>query len=246
MGDRTALQVYVYDCPDAQLQAAGEVLAAVDSDGNLTHYAAVDDTLNAAGGPIRRGQEALQLAAFANRAAAEAYVAELPGAADGRYSIDEIEVVTVGGEYLATEISCGSADEYATALIKAAPGASFVLWEDPAYQWLGSLRAYAPDLGEYAAECDANGIVTLTPEEIRQAVSGATDAVQSALDPIVRLDSDAERARVAVATILAEIDRATGKPWFDRWHSAALAAAGCTAETPCAVRAATGGDCGHV
>ena len=51
----------------------------------------------------------------------------------------------------------GSASDIAGELIAAAPGVSFVLWEDPAYQWLGTLEAHAPGLGDYSAECDSDG-----------------------------------------------------------------------------------------
>lgn len=218
MGDSTAMQVLVYDCPLDQRQAAGEILAGMRSETaqNETGYTVVDNTRNAEGKRIRRGDEALTLRTFTSQEDAEAYAATLPGAGDDRYSIDEVELVNIGEEYLNPDISCGSADEYGTWLIDAAPGCSFILWEDPAYQWLGSLWAYAPDLGSFTAECDADGTVTLSPDEIRGVIRKSRDAVQAALDPFMSLDGDQERADAAIATVLGEIDRACGKPWFDR------------------------------
>lgn len=234
MGDCTAFQVYVYDCPEDQRQAVGEILAGMHSEEarNVTAYAVRDDTRTADGKPITRRYtgDTLTVATFPaepadgetsgqadDRAQEEAlaYVATLPGDAD-RYSIESVGLVTVGDRYLNPDMSCGSADTYADNLMEAAPGASFVLWEDPKYEWLGDLRAYAPDLGPYAAECDANGTPVLSPGEIRDVVAGAREAVQAALDPCMELDTDEIRAQYAVDVILAEIDKATGRAWLDR------------------------------
>jgi hypothetical protein len=225
MAYSTGLQVYVFDCPDAERQAAGEVLAGMNSEDahNGTHYALVDDTLNADGKPIRRGQEALTVGTFPARELAEEYSAGMPGAGDERYSIDDVPVVTIGERYLAQDVSCSSAGEYGDALREAAPGASFVLWEDPAYEWLGTLYAYAPDLGVFTAECDQDGTVVLSQDVTLQAVRGATDAVRAALEGIQGPAGSEERARAAVDAVLAELDRAAGKQWIDRWEQARLA-----------------------
>src|SRR5262245_49487507 len=42
-------------------------------------------------------------------------------------------------------------------LQKAAPDATFICWTNPAFYWLGAVYAYAPDLGPFKADCDAEG-----------------------------------------------------------------------------------------
>jgi Protein of unknown function (DUF3145) len=98
----------------------------------------------------------------------------------------------------------GHASQLAAELIDAAPGASFIVWEDPAYEWLGTVCAYTPELGAYEAESDANGVPQL---------SGA--AILTLLDAVERATPQA-----TVADVRAAIDRATGKPWFDALNQA--------------------------
>ena len=122
MGDRTPHQVYLYNCPPDQAQAATEALAQ--------------------------------------------YTWDEEPAGDG-----------IGdGAYACYEKSCGTSGEIAAALTAAAPGASFVLWEDPAYDWLGDVHAHTPALGAFTASCDANGQPVYTRAEViammREAASG--------------------------------------------------------------------------
>ena len=197
MGDRTALQATIYACPDEQRYAAAEALSQYlgePDEGDFgKRYWVTDNTLNSDGGPIRRGEDALTLGTFATEAEAAEHIAGLPGADDaGRYSIDPVLDVVLGECYQAYEVSCGTADELGGALAEL-PGISFVLWEDPQYQWLGDLRAHTPELGLFAAACDANGNVCLQPAEL--------------LAIIARHETKAE--------IVAAVERATGKPWLD-------------------------------
>ena len=201
MGDRTPFTCYIYACPDDERAAAAEVLAGIPIDYGMgdeppPRYVVTDDTLNADGKPIKRGQDALTLGYFATREAAAAHVASLPGASDDRYSVDEVADITLTERYADSEMSCGSADEHADNLIAAAPGCSFVLWEDPKYEWLGSVEAYTPELGRFTAECDANGTPVLTPEAIKAMIDKAADL-------------DALREAMA---------RATGAAWFADWR----------------------------
>lgn len=234
MGDRTAFQVYVIDCPEDQRRAVAEILDDMQSEdaGNVAAYAVYDETRTADGKPITRrytgdpltvamfpadpadGETEQQAKERALTAAGE-YVATLPDGAE-RYTIDRVELATIGEMYMNPEMSCGSADEYHARLMEAAPGASWVLWEDPKYEWLGSMNAYAPDLGEYGSECDANGQPVKFPGELREIVAGCRDAVQVALDPVTELDADADRAQLAINVVLAAIDHATGRAWLDR------------------------------
>jgi hypothetical protein len=151
MGDRTSMQVYVYDCPEDQ--RAG-VLAILTEDYQL------DGEWGAAGREVF-----LRL--------------DIP--------------------YTADEISVGSADQIAAELIEAAPGCSFALWEDPKYQWLGSVNVYTPALGLFSAECDANGQPVYTAREITDMITKAGDVDQAGL--------------------IAAIQRTTGGAWFADWDA---------------------------
>ena len=117
---------------------------------------------------------------------------------DLNWGMSEGEGLSLTEAYTAEEISCGSADFIAKELIEAAPGCSFVLWEDPKYEWLGSLNAYTPELGHFTAECDANGRPVYTAAEITSMIAAAGD--------------------VDRAGLIAHIERATGGAWFADWH----------------------------
>lgn len=47
------------------------------------------------------------------------------------------------------------------------PGATFVTWVDPAYEYSGALTMYAPDLGRFDSACDADGNPTITAYDVR-------------------------------------------------------------------------------
>lgn len=42
-------------------------------------------------------------------------------------------------------------------------GVAYYGWEEPKYEWLGTLRKFAPRLGVFMVECDADGNELLTP-----------------------------------------------------------------------------------
>lgn len=97
----------------------------------------------------------------------------------------------------AAEVSCGSAEEVASALLelmKGRPGDDaeealeplefgFTVWEDPKYEWLGQVFIYQPGQPMYSAECDAYGTPALSPGLIRQAVDNTStyDELRGAL-----------------------------------------------------------------
>lgn len=64
------------------------------------------------------------------------------------------------------EICCGSASLIAQKLIACAPGASWSLWEDPKYEWLGDLFLYTPTLGVFNADCSSGGDAVFTASEV--------------------------------------------------------------------------------
>jgi hypothetical protein len=80
--------------------------------------------------------------------------------------------------YFEAEVPLYFGDEIAAALIQAAPGASFYLWEDPSPSdcgpRLGSLRAYTPALGEFTANCDQHGTPLYSGAAIVTALAEAT------------------------------------------------------------------------
>lgn len=77
-------------------------------------------------------------------------------------------VLHLGGCFGAHEVSCGSSDEIAKQMIQDAPGAAFIVNEDPYADWLGSVNVYTPELGWYSAECDANGQPMFGVGEVRK------------------------------------------------------------------------------
>jgi hypothetical protein len=87
--------------------------------------------------------------------------------------------------------------DVADELVTAAPGATFHTWTEPAYDWLGVTVMYAPDLGRFQADGDANGSPVLSPELVR--------------DRIARLPAGATRDDT-----LAVLDEHRGAAW--RWR----------------------------
>lgn len=44
------------------------------------------------------------------------------------------------------------------------------MWEDPKYEWLGSVFLFAPSLGEFSADCDAHGNPVFSAQALRQLI----------------------------------------------------------------------------
>ena len=101
-------------------------------------------------------------------------------------------------QYTAHEVSLGTAQEITGRLTKAAPGAAFLLWEDPAYQWLGDVYAHTPELGTFTAACDADGNPVYTREQIAAMVKEITETTLC----------------MTSATLAIELDKRMGGPWF--------------------------------
>ena len=99
------------------------------------------------------------------------------------------------GPWVNEDAPVDSAARLAAALREAAPGASWVLWEDPA-GGTGTLCARTPKLGDFSASCDGGGCVLLTHDEISKVIA---------------------QAGTAGIAIAAAFDRAMGKPWMDDW-----------------------------
>lgn len=107
------------------------------------------------------------------RAAALAAIEETAGIE----FIESSDALAIGDAYYGNEVSGDFSEEVAAALIEAAPGATFAAWTDPAYDWLGLLVAYAPGLGEYRHDCNANGSAMFSAEEVAAMIAASTAAL---------------------------------------------------------------------
>lgn len=72
---------------------------------------------------------------------------------------DQLEL---GHTYSAEQAVTGSTVDLTTELIDLAPNASWALWEDPCYEYVGQLHYYTPELGLWSGICDANGTALTT------------------------------------------------------------------------------------
>ena len=72
-------------------------------------------------------------------------------------STNDRATVQVGESYHADEFRCGDAVELADGLIQRAPDVAFTVYEEPAYDWLGTRCTYVPDLGLFTTDCDNSG-----------------------------------------------------------------------------------------
>jgi hypothetical protein len=111
--------------------------------------------------------------------------------------------------YMDQEVPVGTSNDLTKALIEKAPGASFVVWEDPSTEGLGGLHAYTPALGhfggEYGADCTRDGQVVFA--DIMAAIA-SEDARANGIDQAP--------------------GQAMGRPWLDDWEHARAAARGVT------------------
>lgn len=97
-----------------------------------------------------------------------------------------------------TDHSYGAlSDDIGAKLADRAPGATFACWTDPAYEYLGLAVMYAPDLGLFTSDCDANGTPLLGQATLRKTI----------------LDAPANATREEIADA---VDHAAGAPWLDR------------------------------
>lgn len=91
---------------------------------------------------------------------------------EGQTSLDTGWLV-LGRSYFSEATPRGSAAELAGILREQAPGAAWLLWEDPFEGSLGSLHAHTPGLGDFDAECDGHGQVLFTFNDVRAALAAA-------------------------------------------------------------------------
>jgi hypothetical protein len=83
--------------------------------------------------------------------------------------------LVLGQPYLAEEAPLGSSGTLADVLSSSVPGCSFLAWEDPALQWLGTTHAHVAGVGDLTADCDAHGNPVWTSRKVSEFVdSGMT------------------------------------------------------------------------
>jgi hypothetical protein len=119
------------------------------------------------------------------------------GMYDERYS-RKLAALTLGEQYDNDTSQVGAARRMADELVKAAPAASFEVWERPNSQWLGTVVRYTPELGWFEGTCDIDGVAQLDSA----AVALLLDQVEQA-----NATPDLGKIREAVAA-------ATGQPWL--------------------------------
>jgi hypothetical protein len=115
-------------------------------------------------------------------------------------AMDYENMSATGEEWVNGDAPVDSAGTLAEALRDAAPGASWVLWEDA-----GMLYARTPELGDFSASCTAGGDVVLTHHEMTEVIGKA------AAEP------EASSALAMAAVIARAVDWAAGVPWMEDW-----------------------------
>ena len=111
------------------------------------------------------------------------------------------DVLYAGRAYTDDEASLGSEDTIASALIEAAPGCAFTIWQDPKYEYDGELAMYDPVLGRFSCRCNANGEPHLT-----------VDVIDAAL-----LDCLERNPNAMAGDLATELHRRFGIPWTDQF-----------------------------
>jgi hypothetical protein len=96
----------------------------------------------------------------------------------------------VDGMTTSIDVPCDTVPDIAAALRLAAPGASWVTWEEPATTGPGRAIAFTPALGQHDGECDR---------------SGETLIGRSAFEAL--------RAQHSGEALLTALDTALGGPW---------------------------------
>lgn len=96
----------------------------------------------------------------------------------------------VDGLTAVAAITCDTVPDIAAALRKAAQGASWITWEEPAATGPGRVIAFTPALGEHRGRCDVSG----------QTLIG-------------RSDFDALRVHHSGEALITALDTALGGPW---------------------------------
>jgi hypothetical protein len=118
--------------------------------------------------------------------------------------------LSLTGCYVRDDIRTGAGPRIAGKLRRAAPGCSFMCWEDPQPAWDGHIEAHTPRLGSFAASCDVDGMTIATLSEITALITAAAATPRDGcLAGYVPADA-----------ILTVLGRRMGGPWYRDRNSA--------------------------
>lgn len=78
-----------------------------------------------------------------------------------------------GAHFGFEEVVCGRVRDAAEDLRNNVPGTSWKMWDEPAYEWLGTVLKYTPDLGLFSHDCDNEGTPLFDPDEIETILKNA-------------------------------------------------------------------------
>ncbi|MFP5070949.1 hypothetical protein ACLFMI_14965 [Pseudonocardia nantongensis] len=128
--------------------------------------------------------------------------------------------IYLGATYTSTWGGHGAvADEHLPALLRAvAPGATWLAWDDPHEEHLGTVALYAPNLGLWTGECDSSGEVYVPAAALGRLEDLLADP--AALDAVTGL-SWRDRISTRCSRIAAEPAVGfvpTGAPVWAEWN----------------------------
>lgn len=110
------------------------------------------------------------------------------------------DTLVLGDPYVTYETYVGNSSELASALSDI-EGVAFEVWEDPKYEWLGTLHLHTPALGSFSADCDSGGGAYFPASTIWEWLD-ADHSPESIADFVGKTHRDALDALVPDETVL--------------------------------------------
>ena len=117
---------------------------------------------------------------------------------DFGYGDGQDQPLALGEKYGDDEMSLGTDQEIADALIESFPSVTFEVWQDPKYEWDGTITIYAPDLGRYGGTCNSEGEPYLTARQVRDGIAAGDIDKTLGLVWLDRIDELKEKLEKAV------------------------------------------------
>ena len=91
---------------------------------------------------------------------------ELAGTYYEKWTVENCANIPADGlDFNDYESRAGTSAEVAGGLMRL--GVTYMLWEDPAEEWLGELHMYHPALGDFESQCDSEGSALLTDHQAK-------------------------------------------------------------------------------